>query len=66
MKTSVDQGQLFVPLTVLGADANSVTVRAPAPPREATPGYYMLFVLSENGVPSVAPYVRIQQPCRAS
>lgn len=55
-----DQGQLFIPLDILGIDGNTVTVRAPDTPGEATPGYYMLFVLSDDGVPSVAPYVRMQ------
>jgi hypothetical protein len=35
-------------------------VTAPLSANLAPPGYYMLFILSTNGVPSVAPFVQIQ------
>ncbi len=36
-----------------------LTVTAPADGRVAPPGYYMLFILDTNGVPSVSKFVRI-------
>jgi galactose oxidase len=39
--------------------SSKVTVQAPASANLAPPGHYMLFVLSQQGVPSVAPIVRI-------
>jgi hypothetical protein len=39
---------------------NSLNVQAPTSANEALPGHYMLFVVDESGVPSVAPIVRLQ------
>jgi len=39
--------------------SNSLTVTAPSDPRISPPGYYMLFLLNGNGVPSVAKIIRI-------
>ena len=38
------------------------TLTATAPPNGtyAPPGYYMLFVISDDGVPSIAKYVRLE------
>ena len=36
-----------------------VNVTAPSDPNKAPPGYYMLFILKSNGVPSVAKIVQI-------
>jgi hypothetical protein len=41
-------------------DDNKLTVNTPASPNECPPGYYMLFVLNTDGVPSVAHIMRIQ------
>jgi hypothetical protein len=54
-----NSGQRYVPLT-FQAVAGALTVTAPANGNIAPPGYYMLFILNANGVPSVAPLVRIQ------
>jgi hypothetical protein len=35
-------------------------VTAPANARKAPPGYYMLFILNRNGVPSAGKMVRVQ------
>jgi hypothetical protein len=40
--------------------AGHLVVRAPTDPNLATPGYYMLFILNGNGVPSVATIVRLR------
>jgi hypothetical protein len=39
-----------------------LTVQAPADSNIAPPGYYMLFIVDKNGVPSVAPMVRLPSP----
>ncbi len=45
--------QRYVPLTFT-AGSGSLTVSAPANANLAPPGYYMLFLVSSSGVPSVA------------
>src|SRR6267143_169041 len=37
----------------------TLTVTAPPNPNVAPPGYYMLFIVDANGVPSVAPFVEV-------
>ncbi|MFF5076271.1 galactose oxidase-like domain-containing protein [Actinoplanes sp. NPDC000266] len=55
---SVDQGQRYIPLkyTVSGT---SLTVTGPPNGGVAPPGYYMLFIVDANGVPSVAKMVQV-------
>jgi hypothetical protein len=36
-----------------------LNVQAPTSVNETLPGHYMLFIVNGNGVPSVAPIVRI-------
>ena len=43
-------------------DATRLTVQAPANGNLAPPGYYMLFIVNANGVPSVAQFVRFPAP----
>ena len=50
--------QRFVELT-FAASGNRLSVQAPTRAADAPPGFYMLFVLDANGVPSVAKTVRI-------
>jgi hypothetical protein len=52
-----NMGQRFIPLTFT-AGTSSLTVTAPVDGNLATPGYYMLFLVDTNGVPSVASIVR--------
>lgn len=51
-------------------DARGLTIAAPEGPQICPPGYYMLFVLSKAGVPSLARIVRIaahaRQPSRVT
>ena len=49
--------QRYVPL-VFSASAGSLSVTAPANANLAPPGYYMLFIVSTNGVPSIARFVK--------
>jgi hypothetical protein len=50
--------QRYIPLSYT-AGAGSLTVQSPANANIAPPGYYMLFIVNTNGVPSVAQIVKI-------
>jgi hypothetical protein len=50
--------QRFVPLTFTQA-TGGLNVTTPANVNVAPPGYYMLFILDANGVPSVAPFLQL-------
>lgn len=50
--------QRFIELT-FAADGNRLAVQAPTRAADAPPGFYMLFVLDANGVPSEAKIVRV-------
>ncbi|HQU98853.1 MAG TPA: Ig-like domain-containing protein [Nitrosomonas sp.] len=39
--------------------ADGLNITAPASPNIAPPGYYMIFILNENGVPSIAKFIKI-------
>jgi hypothetical protein len=51
--------QRYLPLTFM-AGATSLTASAPANANIAPPGFYMLFIIDANGVPSVARMVIVQ------
>jgi len=53
-----DQNTRYVPLTFSQA-SGGLTVTAPVDGRLAPPGYYMLFLVNSNGVPSVAPILQV-------
>jgi hypothetical protein len=57
---STDMNQRHVELRILGRHAGGLTVAAPPDLRVAPPGPYMLFLLDDRGVPSVARWVRIE------
>src|SRR5262249_19210661 len=50
--------QTFVPLSFTQT-SGGLTVQAPANANLAPPGYYMLFLVTSKGVPSVAPFARL-------
>jgi hypothetical protein len=54
-----DMNTRFVPTTFQQA-AGGLTLTAPATVNQAPPGYYMLFLVNSNGVPSIAPIVQLQ------
>ena len=56
-----DENQRYIPLA-FSAGSGQLTVQAPPNGNTAPPGYYMLFVLNGNGVPSVASFVRFPAP----
>ncbi|MFY9488072.1 MAG: galactose oxidase-like domain-containing protein [Solirubrobacterales bacterium] len=55
----VDQGQRYVPVTITGNSGTQLTLAAPRNGYEATPGYYMLFLINSAGVPSEAQMIRV-------
>jgi Galactose oxidase-like, Early set domain/Bacterial Ig domain/Kelch motif len=56
----VDMNQRMLELPVIQG-SGCVSVTAPTDPNAAPPGYYMLFLLNDQGVPSVAKFVKLQQ-----
>jgi hypothetical protein len=56
---SFNGDQRYVPLSFAQA-AGGLSVQAPASANLAPPGYYMLFLVDGNGIPSIAKFVRIQ------
>jgi hypothetical protein len=54
-----DQDQRYVPLTFQQV-AGGLTLQAPSSGNLAPPGYYMLFIVNSNGVPSVASIIKLQ------
>jgi hypothetical protein len=56
-----NEDQRFVPLAFTQT-AGGLTVTAPANGNYATPGQYMLFIVNQNGVPSIAPFVTLPAP----
>lgn len=54
----IDQGQRYVPLK-FSASGNDLTVTGPPTGGVAPPGYYMLFLVDKDGVPSVAKMVQV-------
>ncbi|QEH32282.1 Chitodextrinase precursor [Aquisphaera giovannonii] len=55
---SFNMDQSYVPLA-FSQTAGGLTVQAPSDANLAPPGYYMLFLVNSNGVPSIAPFVRL-------
>ena len=55
-----DMSQRHVPLAATVQPAGTLSVSAPAVPELAPPTYYMLFVLNDAGVPSVAKFIRLK------
>jgi Domain of unknown function (DUF1929) len=51
--------QRCVMLAIQGQTATTVTVSAPPNSNVAPPGYYLLFILTAGGVPSVGHFVRV-------
>lgn len=54
-----DAGQRYIRIPILSRTAGRLTVSAPANGNIAPPGYYMLFIVDTNGIPSIARFIRI-------
>jgi hypothetical protein len=50
--------QRYVPLTFT-ASGTQLSVQMPTRAADATPGYYLLFLIGDTGVPSVGKIVRL-------
>ncbi len=61
---SVNMEQRYVPLNFT-AGGGSITATAPLNSNIAPPGYYMLFVIGTDGVPSIASMVRVDSDTTA-
>jgi hypothetical protein len=59
---SVNFDQRYVRLADLTAGSGTYTIAAPASANWAPPGYYMFFVIDQNGVPSVSAAVQVLPP----
>lgn len=55
---TLDMNQHFVPLTYTAGNG-TLTVSSPTSANVAPPGYYMVFIVNDSGVPSVASIVHI-------
>ncbi|HEV2426050.1 MAG TPA: galactose oxidase-like domain-containing protein [Terriglobia bacterium] len=53
-----DMQERYVPLT-FSTGSGSLTATAPSTANYAPPGYYMLVIVNNNGVPSVMPFVQV-------
>ena len=56
---TVNTDQRRIALTPQGGSGGSFTVKVPTDPGVALPGYWYLFALTQDGVPSVAKYVKV-------
>jgi hypothetical protein len=54
-----DADQRYVGLSVVGRTPNALTVTSPPDHNVAPPGYYLLFILDGDGVPSLGRFVRV-------
>ena len=59
MTHAFDMDQRYVELEIHQKATDRMTIKAPRDPHVAPPGYYMLFLLSDQGVPSEAKFVRL-------
>jgi hypothetical protein len=56
---SFDGSQRLVDLDITGRNGGIVRAKVPQNPNIAPPGWYMLFLVNNNGVPSVASWIRL-------
>lgn len=61
-----DMEQRFLELDIVSMDNDEVIVDAPPSTCYATPGYYMIFAISDEGVPSIGEYVALTGDCEAA
>ena len=59
MTHSVNKGQRYVGLDFTQTSSSTLRITGPDSPNHATPGYYMLFILNGDDVPSVARMVQL-------
>jgi hypothetical protein len=54
-----DQNTRYIPLAISNASGSQLSITAPIDSLTAPPGDYMLFVVDNSGVPSIAKWVRV-------
>lgn len=57
---SIDTSQRRLELPIVSRAGDKLVLRTPVSAKDAPPGYYMLFLLDDRGVPSVAKWVQIK------
>jgi hypothetical protein len=57
---SMNMDQRYVGLRIASRSASRLTLEAPPNGNVAPPGYYMLFLVNKDGVPSVASFVKLE------
>ncbi len=55
-----DAGARYIRLAITGRGGGQIVARAPASTNVAPPGWYLLFVVSNRGVPSVGRFIQVQ------
>ena len=58
---SFDSGQRLVELDILSQGAGLISAKVTNEPNVAPPGWYMLFLINMNGVPSISKWVHLTQ-----
>lgn len=56
---AVDTSQRYLDLPITSRSGDNLVLKAPPSANAAPPGYYMLFLLDDKGVPSVAKWVQL-------
>jgi len=59
---SFDSGQRLVDIEIVSQGAGTVRAKVTNEPNIAPPGWYMLFLVDQQGVPSVATWIHLTQP----
>lgn len=59
LASHTDAEQRYIKLPITGHTATQLTVTAPASGTIAPPGFYMLFIVDNNGIPSEAAWIQI-------
>jgi hypothetical protein len=54
----LDMGQRAIQLVIVSSSGSNLTLKGPPDSKVAPPGYYMLFLLTSQGVPSVAKFIQ--------
>ncbi|OAL01542.1 galactose oxidase [Phaeosphaeriaceae sp. SRC1lsM3a] len=54
-----NQSQSFLSLKFDKSNLPKLVIDAPASPNLATPGHYMLFIINKDGVPAIAPIIKL-------
>nr|WP_241266880.1 galactose oxidase early set domain-containing protein [Streptomyces scabichelini] len=57
---STNPNQRHLRLKINSRDGNRLGLQTPATAADAPPGWYMLFLLDERGVPSIAKWVKLE------